>query len=62
MVKTINMKTRKVQKNVKEIDIKKKLEREIEDILSKQVTIKNESKNRSYPIKRNSIFRKDNGN
>ena len=46
-------------KKVKEINIKKKLGREIEEILIKQITIKKDSKNRSYPTRRNSILQKN---
>ncbi|MHA2254955.1 MAG: hypothetical protein ACXAAM_02680 [Candidatus Heimdallarchaeaceae archaeon] len=58
MTKTKNFKAQKV----KEIGIKKKLEREIEEILGKQITVKDDSKNGSYKTKRNSVFRKDEGN
>lgn len=58
MIKTKNYKPQKV----KEIGIKKKLEREIEEILGKQITVKNDSKNGSYKTKGNSVFRKDKRN
>ena len=62
MVKTTDMKIYKDQKKVKEIGIKKKLERELEEILYKQITLKNDSEIGSYQIRRKSISRKDKGN
>ena len=59
MIKTKNFKTHKDWKKVKKIDIKKNLEREIEEILGKQITTKDDSKNGNYRTKRNSVFRKD---
>ena len=62
MMKTKKIKTHKDRKNVKEIEIKKKLEREIEEILGKQITVKDDSRNGIYETKRNSIIRKDKRN
>ncbi|NHK33089.1 MAG: hypothetical protein FK730_17200 [Asgard group archaeon] len=58
MVKTKNVNHHKNRKNVKEIAIKKKLEREIEDILDLQLAVNNGSKNGAYIVNKNSIFRK----
>lgn len=62
MVKTKNVKPLKNRKNVKEIAIKKKLEREIEEILSQQITANNDSKDGIYSANGNSILRKDKRN
>ncbi|NPD87236.1 MAG: hypothetical protein HGN29_00840 [Asgard group archaeon] len=62
MVKTKNVKLLKNRKNVKEIAIKKKLEREIEEILSQQITANNDSKDGIYSANGNSILRKDKRN
>jgi len=62
MMKTKNGKFPKNSKKVKEIEIKKKLEREIEEILYKQITTNDDIKNGTYLTKKNSIFRKDKEN
>jgi hypothetical protein len=49
-------------KKKKEIEIKKHLMREIEEILDKQITIKNDKKYGDYQSRRKSIFRKEKEN
>ncbi len=62
MIKAEEIKNNKDWKKVKEVAIKKKLEREIEEILDKQINDKKDNKKGSYQTRRNSIFRKDKGN
>ena len=59
MIKSSNINLYKDWKIVKKIEINRKLEREIEAILSKRISVKSENKNSSYQKKGKSIFRKE---
>ena len=59
MIKSDNINIYKDWKIVKKIEINKKLEKEIEEILGKHVCGKDENRNSSYPSERKSIFRKN---
>ncbi len=59
MIKTGKINIHKDRKIEKRIEIKKKLEREIEEILGKQITVNSYNKDGSYQAERKSIFRKD---
>lgn len=61
MAKARNFKSPKKMK-IKEIAIKKKLERELEEILDKQINTNDVSKNGSYSSSTNSILPKDKRN
>ncbi len=59
MIKSSNIYLYKDWKIVKKIEINRKLEREIEAILSKSISVKSENKNSSYQKKGKLIFRKE---
>lgn len=59
MIKSNNINIYKDWKIVKKVEIDRKLEREIDAIVGKWISVKSENKSSSYQKKRKSIFRKD---
>ena len=58
MIKTERIKLHKEWKTVKQIDVNEKLEKDLEDILSKLISGGQDNKNGEYKTTRRSIFRK----
>jgi hypothetical protein len=61
MISSDNTKVHKDWKIVKKVEIEEELERELEDILGKQLFKTNEIKKNNYPAERKTIFRKSKG-
>lgn len=59
MIKTEKVNLHKDWKVVKQIDVNKKLEKELEDILGKLVTVGSDSTNGKYKSTIRSIFQKN---